>query len=157
MRYKIFFIDFDGVFTDNKVHIDVHGNEYVSCNRSDGIGISLLKNSGVECIIVSTEKVPLCQLRAQKLDIPCYNSVSDKEMAIKQILMAKEIDASQSVFLGNDINDLPAFKAVNLRLAVADSHYNILNAADYILSKPGGHGAVREAANFINFCNTKFS
>ena len=75
-------------------------------------------------------KSPFVSTKGSKM-ISCYNSVSDKEMAIKQILMAKEIDASQSVFLGNDINDLPAFKAVNLRLAVADSHYNILNAADY--------------------------
>ena len=157
MKYKIFFIDFDGVFTDNKVHIDVNGNEFVSCNRSDGLGISHLKRNGVDCIIISSETVPLCQLRAQKLNIPCYNSVDDKEFAIKKILAEKNIDSSQSVFLGNDVNDLPAFRAVNLRLAVADSHHSILSAADYILSKPGGHGAVREASNFINFCNTKFS
>ena len=80
--------------------------------------------------------------QAKKLDIPCYYSVPNKELLLSNIV-GKRIDSSQSVFLGNDINDLPAFKAVNLRLAVADSHYEILNAADYILSKPGGHGAQR--------------
>ena len=35
--------DFDGVFTDNYVYVDNHGNETVRCSRADSYGINLLK------------------------------------------------------------------------------------------------------------------
>ena len=157
MRYKIFFIDFDGVFTDNKVHIDINGNEYVTCCRSDGMGIASLKSIDVECIIVSSEKIPLCQLRASKLDIACYNDVSNKKETILSILHNKNISGNNAVFLGNDINDLPAFSVVDLKLAVADSHPELLYQADFVLSSCGGNGAVREASQLIHLFNQKFS
>ena len=34
----VLIFDFDGVLTDNKVHIDKNGSEFVICNRSDGLG-----------------------------------------------------------------------------------------------------------------------
>ena len=157
MRYKIFFIDFDGVFTDNKVHIDINGDEYVTCSRSDGMGLSDLKASGIDCIIVSSEKIPLCQLRAAKLNIVCYNEISDKKDKILSILKDKNISPVNSVFLGNDVNDIPAFSVVDLKLAVADSHPEILHQADFVLSSCGGDGAVREAAQLILLFNKKFS
>ena len=35
--------DFDGVFTDNKVYIDQDGKESVSCTRSDGLGLDIIR------------------------------------------------------------------------------------------------------------------
>ena len=59
------------------------------------------------------------------------------------------ISKSESAFLGNDINDLEAFDAVGLKMAVKDSYQDVLDAADLILEKKGGMGAVREACDYI--------
>ena len=41
---KLLVLDFDGVFTDNRVLVDENGKESVFCNRGDGLGLELLKN-----------------------------------------------------------------------------------------------------------------
>ena len=37
----LFVFDFDGVLTDNIVHIDNNGNEIVSCSRADGLAFDV--------------------------------------------------------------------------------------------------------------------
>jgi len=149
MTIKAFFCDFDGVFTDNHVLIDQSGNEYVNCYRGDGIGIEKIKKENILFIIVSSEAVPIAKKRAKKLGVECFTSVKNKYERITEIQLKLGLDKSNCAFLGNDTNDLSAFKAVGLKIAVKDSHYEILQSADHILSKSGGKGAVREACEFI--------
>ena len=49
-KIKLLVLDFDGVLTDNKVLVNEKGEESVFCNRSDGLGIELLKKSGIKVI-----------------------------------------------------------------------------------------------------------
>ena len=52
--------DFDGVFTNNKVYVDQNGAESICCDRSDGLGIDILRKfKRWELIILSTEKTRL--------------------------------------------------------------------------------------------------
>jgi 3-deoxy-D-manno-octulosonate 8-phosphate phosphatase (KDO 8-P phosphatase) len=53
---KLVVFDFDGVFTDNKVHISENGTESVSCFRSDGWGLDMLRNLNIKMAIISSEK-----------------------------------------------------------------------------------------------------
>ena len=39
---KIVF-DFDGIFTNNKVLVNDKGEEFICCDRSDGLGFDILK------------------------------------------------------------------------------------------------------------------
>jgi len=149
MIIKAFFSDFDGVFTDNNVFIDEKGKESVRCNRGDGIGIENLKRNNIFFCIVSSEVIPLASLRADKLGISCFTSVKNKYQLITSIQKKMNISKSESAFLGNDINDLEAFDAVGLKMAVKDSYQDVLDAADLILEKKGGMGAVREACDYI--------
>ena len=48
------------------------------------------------------------------------------------------------MFVGNDINDIPAMLKVGISVAVADSHKRVLEIADIKLSKIGGSGIVSE-------------
>ncbi len=149
MKIKAFFCDFDGVFTDNSVFIDENGKESVLCNRSDGIGISYLKENNVYFCIVSSEVVPIAKFRAKKLSIDCYTAVKNKYDLIDSLQKKMSLNKSECAFLGNDVNDIPAFHAVELKIAVRDSHEDILDLADLILTKEGGKGAVREACEYI--------
>ena len=142
-------LDFDGVITDDRVYVNQHGEETVAAHRGDGMGIALLRKAGVDVIILSTEKNPVVQARADKLGIPAFHGIDDKKTKLESILAEKEIPGSQVVYLGNDINDLPCFSLVGLAVAVSDAHPTLLKHAHLILQKKGGHGAVRELCDLI--------
>jgi YrbI family 3-deoxy-D-manno-octulosonate 8-phosphate phosphatase len=64
-------------------------------------------------------------------------------------LKEKNVAAEHVVFVGNDINDLPCFAIAGWAVAVPDAYPEVRRAADFILSKPGGRGAVRELCDLI--------
>ncbi len=141
--------DFDGVFTDNTVYVTQDGVESVRCWRSDGIGLTRLRSAGVQVLILSTEVNPVVVVRANKLKAPCKQGIEDKAATILETCREQGIDPAQAVFVGNDINDVPAFKAVGLPIAVADAYPEIFPHVLYRTAKSGGHGAVREVCDLI--------
>jgi N-acylneuraminate cytidylyltransferase len=141
--------DFDGVFTDNRVWVSQDGTEMVACNRSDGMGIDFLRDSGLPVLVLSKEKNPVVRARCAKLRIPCLNGIDDKRPALERWAQEQGVDLRQTVFVGNDVNDLPCLEAVGCGVVVADAHPDVIPAARIVLSKPGGHGAVREIADLI--------
>ena len=137
-------LDFDGVLTDDRVYVDQSGVESVAAHRGDGMGIALAKKAGLEVVILSTEKNPVVQARAEKLRIPVFQGIDQKGEQLSLILKEKELAPEKAAYIGNDLNDLPCFPLVGCSVAVADAHPQVLRAADLILSRKGGHGAVRE-------------
>ncbi len=141
--------DFDGVFTDNTVLVSQDGVESVRCWRSDGLGVSRLCEMGVSVVIISTEKNPVVQVRANKLKIPCKQGVEDKAAAVLNICQSLEVSLQHTMFVGNDINDIPAFEAVGVPVAVADAYPEVDPYILHRTQKPGGLGAVREVCDLI--------
>ena len=146
---RLVVFDFDGVFTDNTVFVTQDGVESVCCWRSDGIGLSRLRSVGVEMMILSTEMNPVVSVRAMKLKVACRQGVEDKKAGVLGICSELGIEPCDTVFVGNDINDIPAFKVVGLPVGVADAYPEIHPHISYRTSKPGGHGAVREVCDLI--------
>ena len=138
------FYDFDGVMTDNRVLVDQNGMEYVYVNRSDGLGVAALKAAGVTQVIISTEVNPVVERRAEKLGIPVVHGVKDKGETVRDYCAEHGIDASRAVFMGNDINDIPAFMEVGFKACPADAEPEVKDKADWISSCKGGYGAVRD-------------
>lgn len=136
--------DFDGVLTDNSVLIFSDGAEAVICNRADGLAFDHLRTVGLPAHIISTETNPVVRARGNKLHVPVIDSVADKAKAITDLCEAQGYTPARLVFVGNDINDLPAMKIVGHAVAVADAHPRVLAAAHYVLSSRGGDGAARE-------------
>lgn len=141
--------DFDGVFTDNTVVVDQNGVESVRCWRSDGLGLARLRDLGLKTLIISTEANPVVSVRAKKLKTDCIQRVEDKAVAIADWALSVGIPLSNIAFVGNDINDIPAFKAVGLPIAVSDAYPEVFPHVFYRTGKPGGHGAVREVCDLI--------
>lgn len=141
--------DFDGVFTDNTVIVSQDGVESVTCWRSDGLGLSRLKSLGVRIFIVSTEANPVVSARARKLQIPCVQGVEDKEAAILRTCRELGVEPGRTMFVGNDINDIPAFQSVGFPVAVGDAYPEVLPHVVHQTVKPGGRGAVREMCDLI--------
>ena len=146
---QLIVFDFDGVFTDNTVYVSQDGVESVRCWRSDGLGLSRLRNIGIKAFIISTEVNPVVTARANKLKLPCKQGVEDKAAAILEICREFEVAPSHTVFVGNDINDIPAFQAIGVPVAVADAYREIYPYVLHRTEKPGGFGAVREVCDLI--------
>jgi 3-deoxy-D-manno-octulosonate 8-phosphate phosphatase (KDO 8-P phosphatase) len=149
LSVKLIAFDFDGVFTDNTVYVDQNGLESVRCWRSDGLGLARLGSLGVKAFVISTEANPVVSARAQKLKLPCKQGVEDKAAAILSVCNELEIDPKDSIFVGNDINDIPAFQSVGIPIGVADSYPEIYPYILYRTLKPGGFGAVREVCDLV--------
>ncbi len=147
---KLLVMDFDGVLTDNTVHVDEHGIESVSCSRSDGLGIEILRMcTDVEAIILSRETNPITVARAKKLRIPAITGCDHKSSELRKLINEKALKPDAVVYIGNDLNDLECMKIAGLSVAVADSASQILRAADYVTQKKGGRGAVREICDLV--------
>lgn len=146
---KLIVLDFDGVLTDNRVWVSGTGEESVACNRSDGLGISLVKEKGIHVCVLSSETHIVVMKRCQKLKIPCYYGISDKLFKLKIISDRFAVDFEDIAYIGNDVNDIECMKAVGCSIAVADAHPDVLSIADMVLTKCGGKGAVREYCDMV--------
>ena len=148
-KINLIVYDFDGVMTNNKLYLDQDGREMVQVNRADGLGIAEIQKLGIEQIIISTETNPVVSARANKLGIPCLQGINNKKEALKDYCGKKDIDLNNVAFVGNDINDKEAMKAVGLTFCPADAHESIKAISDHILGTKGGEGIIRELFDFL--------
>ena len=150
-QIELIVLDFDGVVTDNRVWTDENGREMVAAYRSDSFIIGEMKQTGMNVVILSSETNPVVSARAKKMGVEVVQGIGIHEKAdvLKNMLAERKLDASRAVYVGNDINDLPCFEIAGWAVAVADALPEVLRAADFILEKRGGHGAVRELCDLI--------
>lgn len=149
-RIELIVYDFDGVHTDNSVWVDEDGKESVKVSRSDGMAVAMIRDLGVQQLILSTEQNPVVAARAKKLNIQFEQCVTDKEVTLREYIERTGLDSKNVVFVGNDINDLPATRVTRNFVAVADSHHRVLDVATVVLKAQGGAGAIREIAELIH-------
>ena len=98
--------DFDGVFTDNRVIVSSTGEEFVVCDRGDGMGTGLLKNAGIKMLILSKEQNSVVSARAKKLDLEVIQGCDDKLPELIKWMEANGVLPDNTAYVGNDINDL---------------------------------------------------
>ncbi|GAB3615986.1 N-acylneuraminate cytidylyltransferase [Okibacterium endophyticum] len=147
--------DFDGVHTDDRAHIGADGSEFVTVSRADGMGVRLLRESGLEVLILSTEQNPVVGARGRKLGVEVLQGVSDKADALRGWAARRGVPLAQVAYLGNDVNDLDAMQLVGWPVCVPEAPESVRSAARMILRTPGGQGAVRELADGILDANAR--
>lgn len=148
-RIKLIVYDFDGVMTNNLVTVNQDGQEYVAANRSDGLGVGMIRKLGVEQVILSTEVNPVVKARADKIGLEAIHGIRDKASALLEIADKRSISVGEVLFVGNDVNDAAGMALAGFKVAPADAHPSILALADYVTEAKGGHGVVRELADVL--------
>ncbi len=150
-KIDLIICDFDGVITDNRVWVDQDGTEMVAAFRSDSMRIKEVQAAGIEVMILSSEPNRVVEARAKKMGVEAIHGVAihDKGRVMREVLEQKNVRAENVVYIGNDLNDLPCFEVAGWAVAVADAYPEVLRAADFVLSKAGGHGALRELCDLI--------
>lgn len=145
IRLAVF--DFDGVMTDDTVYIDQFGHEMVRVSRADGLAVNILKNRGLSLLILSTEANQVVEKRAEKLKIPVLHGIADKATALKQYAIDNGIDLQQTLYVGNDLNDIEVMKIVGVSVSPSNANKAVRKISKIKLKTPGGHGAIRELAD----------
>ncbi len=146
----IFATDVDGVLTDGGMYYSESGEELKKFNSHDGMGIKLLQEAGLVTAFVTKEKTAIVERRGAKLAVPeVHQGVEDKAAVLKGLAEKYGLTMSQIAFIGDDVNDLGALKAVGFSAAPADAAPSVLKVVTYVCRMRGGEGAVREVADLI--------
>lgn len=143
-------LDVDGVLTDGGLYYGPQGDALKKFNVKDGMGLRLLREAGFSLAIITGENTPVILRRAEKLKIAdVYVGVEEKGRALSEFIASRKLSADQVAYMGDDVNDLPAMAVAGLPIAVADAVPEVRKAADWVTTRPGGEGAVREVCDAI--------
>jgi 3-deoxy-D-manno-octulosonate 8-phosphate phosphatase (KDO 8-P phosphatase) len=149
-RIELLVLDVDGVLTDGRVVYTAAGDEVKSFHVRDGSGLKYWRQSGKKVAILSGRASPAVDRRAAELGITTIvQGVGEKLPAFRRILNDLGLRPDQACAVGDDLPDLPVLRHCGLGVAVADAVPELKAAAAHVTTAGGGHGAVREAVEWL--------
>lgn len=149
-KIKLLLLDVDGVMTDGRIIYDNQGNELKAFDVKDGHGLKMLQRAGIKIGIITGRKSELVAKRAAELGIEIlYQKALSKLDPYREILAAQGLTDEQVAYVGDDVVDLPILRRVGFSATVADAVPEVLPLVDYVSSRPGGRGAVREICDLL--------
>ncbi len=150
MTIKLAAFDVDGVLTDGSLTFDEDGKEYKTFNAKDGQGIVNLNKAGIITAIITARENGTVYHRAQNLRITeLHQGVKNKIETLKEIMKKYNISFDEISYMGDDLPDICILKEVKLAACPADAVDEVKAVANFISSKNGGRGAVRELCDKI--------
>jgi YrbI family 3-deoxy-D-manno-octulosonate 8-phosphate phosphatase len=147
---ELILADVDGVLTDGRVVFSNQGIETKSFHIRDGMGIRLWQKAGYRFGIVTSRSSQIVKMRAAELDVGIVRQgTNDKLATAMEILHELRLPPQHACFIGDDLPDLRAVRALGLGVAVADACSELHQYAHHVTTAPGGYGAVREVIEMI--------
>ena len=147
---KLVVLDFDGVFTDGGIYMDTKSQGFRRFDVKDGLGIKLLQKNNFIVAIVSGSNSKIIDKRAEALGIKIVKKgISNKLKILKEIQDDLKIKKEETIFLGDDINDLTVLPNISLFIAPSDAHIGCKRNASYISKFGGGKGFIREIVDYL--------
>ena len=147
---KLVAIDVDGTFTDGTLYYDNDGNVMKGFSSHDGLGLELLKRAGIKRGFITGRHDKATEARLNYIGVDFYLSgIGDKSVAFNKVIKKFNIIPSESLYMGDDLNDLTVFEAAGVSVAVSNAWSEVKNRVDFVTSAPGGKGAVREMVDMI--------
>ena len=147
---RLVIFDVDGVMTDGSIYLCDDGQEFKAFNTQDGLGMKLLKDSGVEMAIITGRTSRVATRRAESTGVSHYfEGVDDKLAAFLQLAGELGVAHEACAFMGDDVVDLPPMRRCGLAITVPAAPQLVKDHAHLVTAREGGRGAVREAVEFI--------
>jgi 3-deoxy-D-manno-octulosonate 8-phosphate phosphatase (KDO 8-P phosphatase) len=175
-RIKIILFDVDGVLTDGSIWLfpapaessstaphakamESKGGYAISSasmveakgfNAHDGTAISMARIAGMKCGFITKRISETVALRARDLRMEfLYMGQAYKMQAVREIMAKESVALDEIAYVGDDVIDLPVMRVCGLAIAVANAREHVKAAAHFITENSGGHGAGRDAVEFI--------
>ena len=157
-RIKVLIFDVDGVLTDGQLYFlpqsssdgKQYGLEFKGFTAHDGLGITIARLGGLRVGIITKRESATVAIRARDLKLEfVYQGQAYKMEAVKDIVRRAGITLDELAYVGDDVVDLPVMRACGFAVATANARPQAKAAAHYITPNAGGHGAGRDAIDFI--------
>jgi 3-deoxy-D-manno-octulosonate 8-phosphate phosphatase (KDO 8-P phosphatase) len=148
MKAAIF--DVDGVLTDGRIYIGEHGETVKAFATLDGHGLKLLRQGGIEPLVITGRDSPAVRRRVAALGlVHAVYGAHDKLAAATTLLDALGLDWPEVAAIGDDWPDLPLLLRAGFACAPANAHVEVKAAAHHVTTLAGGHGAAREFCDLL--------
>jgi 3-deoxy-D-manno-octulosonate 8-phosphate phosphatase (KDO 8-P phosphatase) len=149
-RIRLLLLDVDGVLTDGKILLHHDGAESKQFDIRDGTGIVLAQKAGIRVGLLSARQSAATTERANQLRITLVRQGSlDKLATYHEIRSELRVEDAEIAFMGDDFLDLQVLSRVGLSAAPADAVDVVRGAVDWVSSRRGGDGAVRELTELL--------
>jgi 3-deoxy-D-manno-octulosonate 8-phosphate phosphatase (KDO 8-P phosphatase) len=176
-KIKLILFDVDGVLTDGSIWLfpapasgprstDAHAQQHADgpgfgiisqnmieakgFNAHDGTAISLARLGGLKTGMVTKRISETVALRARDLKIDfLYQGADNKSQVLDKILAESGFSEEQVAYVGDDVIDLPIMRRCGLAIAVANARPQVKAMAHLETMSRGGHGAARDAVEYI--------
>ncbi|MBN2689345.1 MAG: HAD-IIIA family hydrolase [Gammaproteobacteria bacterium] len=149
-KIKLLILDVDGILTDGTFTLTEDGQEYKTFHAHDGLGVRLIQKQGVHVAVITGRKSKAVDIRMSALGVTdIYQGQSDKTEAYEELKRKYKIKDEECAYMGDDLPDWPVMSQVGFKITVPNATDFIKDQADWITTKPGGYGAVREACELI--------
>lgn len=151
---KIFLMDVDGVLTDGKMFYFVDSNgvehEFKAFDSQDGIGLIILNKFNIITGIVTGRESESVYQRAKLLKMRfVYQGFLTKLFAVEEILKKVSLGWDELCYMGDDLPDIPVLQRCGFATCPNNAVKEVKSVCDYISSKNGGRGAVRDVCEMI--------
>jgi 3-deoxy-D-manno-octulosonate 8-phosphate phosphatase (KDO 8-P phosphatase) len=153
-KIKLVLFDVDGVLTDGLIIVqpnpDGSATEIKAFSAHDGMGMSLARLGGLRLGVVTKRNTAAVAVRMRDLRIEfVYQGQAHKMQAVSEILVKAGVSMAQVAYVGDDVVDLPVMRLCGLAIASANARPQVKAEAHWVTPNPGGHGAGRDAIDFI--------
>ena len=149
-KIRLIAFDVDGVMTDGTLFLADDGQEYKGFNSLDGHGLKMLKSSGVQLAIITGRTSQVVTQRASNLGIEIVHQGAHDKLAVYEALCRElDIACEATAYMGDDVVDLPVMRRAGLAISVPAAPELVKAHSHYITARKAGHGAVREACEFL--------
>ena len=149
-KIKMLVFDVDGVMTDGSITYDENGVEYKTFNAKDGHGIIRMNKSGFITAIITARNNGTVEHRARNLNFTeLYQGCKFKLPALEELLKKYNLTLENVSYMGDDLPDICILEKVGLACCPSDAVSEVKQICNFVSSKDGGRGAVRELCDYI--------
>lgn len=149
-QIKALVFDVDGVLTDGKIIYTSSGEEAKEFHVRDGMIVAPLKKAGLLMGVISGRESQAVARRCSELKLDfCHQGIDDKGWALAQIMKHHQLSEKEVAYIGDDINDLPAFQLAGMAICPSDAPSYLKEKMDLITNAKGGRGVLREVGDLL--------
>lgn len=145
---KLLFLDVDGTLTDGGIILGER-DDLRRFHAHDGVGIRLASIAGIDVVFLSARENTAAERRAKELGVRAVLGAARKHEHVERLCRASGATVAEAAFVGDDLQDISAMRIVGTAIAVGDAVPEVKAVAHHVTTRTGGHGAVREAVEWL--------
>jgi len=147
---RLMVFDADGVLTPGNLIYGTEGEALKEFHSHDGLGLVMARVAGIKRAVLTGRNSQIVGRRCTELRFDAIKlGRFDKVVALQEILAETGCRAEETLYMGDDLIDLPAMFAVAAPVSVPNAPLEVREHSCFVTSVAGGHGAVREATDMV--------